>query len=105
MTVTFDVAALPTDGRFRFDDERVEYAESSKNEMKLYICRQLRCMLESFERLNSAASEVFPARSNSKRQRHDGAGTSTDPVSLSPQQLSQVNYYVPASQQQTSSAN
>eukprot|EP00965_Chrysotila_dentata_P199576 6179463-Pleurochrysis_carterae.AAC.4 len=49
MSVTFDVAALPMDGRFRFDDKRVEYAESSKqNEMKLFICRQLRLMLDRY---------------------------------------------------------
>eukprot|EP00965_Chrysotila_dentata_P083317 2748550-Pleurochrysis_carterae.AAC.1 len=51
--------------------------------MKVFMCRQLRVMLNSFERLQVAAQKLFPERA-AKRQRHNGAGASSDPVTLTP---------------------
>eukprot|EP00965_Chrysotila_dentata_P006118 200172-Pleurochrysis_carterae.AAC.1 len=65
--------------------------------MKVFMCRQLRVMLNSFERLQVAAQELFPERA-AKRQRHNGAGASSDPVTLTPQQLAQVEHFAPALQ-------
>eukprot|EP00965_Chrysotila_dentata_P143506 4741596-Pleurochrysis_carterae.AAC.1 len=75
MTVTFDVASLPRDGVFRFDENNVEIPDSSKEQMKLYMCGELRKMLMGFSAHPPTASNL-----------------------LTPQQLVQIDFFAPAAQ-------
>eukprot|EP00965_Chrysotila_dentata_P258163 6213125-Pleurochrysis_carterae.AAC.2 len=79
MTVTFDVASLPRDGIFRFDEEKVQYSEASKRHMKAYMCGELRKLVDVFASLHVAANMNGPP-----------------PPLLSNQQLVQVNFFAPA---------
>eukprot|EP00965_Chrysotila_dentata_P241591 6204371-Pleurochrysis_carterae.AAC.2 len=74
MSVSFDVAALPRDGVFRFDEASVEISEASKAHMKLYIAGELRKMLSAYTAMDEATGRNL----------------------LTPQQLVQVNHLAPA---------
>eukprot|EP00965_Chrysotila_dentata_P008032 261812-Pleurochrysis_carterae.AAC.1 len=80
MSVTFDVASLPCDGVFLFDEERVEYSECSKRHMESYMCGELAKMLDSFRALHVGANMRGPP----------------SPM-LSPQQFAQVEHFAPSS--------
>eukprot|EP00965_Chrysotila_dentata_P259965 6213741-Pleurochrysis_carterae.AAC.5 len=83
LTVTYDVVSLPRDGVFRFDEAFVEFsAASDKEEMKSYICGELRKLLTGFSPLLSGGSS---------------RGAAAYRNLLSAQQLVQVDYYAPAS--------
>eukprot|EP00965_Chrysotila_dentata_P057823 1917386-Pleurochrysis_carterae.AAC.2 len=59
LTVTADIAALPVDGVWRFDEETVEYSSSSKEHMKKYVSRQLRKIIQCYEAMQQGnASQV-----------------------------------------------
>eukprot|EP00965_Chrysotila_dentata_P063683 2110020-Pleurochrysis_carterae.AAC.3 len=88
MTVVVDSAALPVDGVFRFDDQSVDYSANSKEHMKLYICRQLRTLLRSFESMELDD----PTRRVSRNI-------------LTPRQLVQVDFIAPQRAQQAQGAS
>eukprot|EP00965_Chrysotila_dentata_P189942 6173609-Pleurochrysis_carterae.AAC.2 len=81
LTVTNDVVSLPRDGIFRFGEASVEFSAASKEEMKAYICGELRKLLTGFSPL---LSEGFSRGAAAYRNL------------LSPQHLVQVDYYAPA---------
>eukprot|EP00965_Chrysotila_dentata_P110549 3652609-Pleurochrysis_carterae.AAC.1 len=56
LTVTVDIAALRVDGVWRFDEESAEYSTNSKEHMKRYISRQLRIILDVFQRMTEGSS-------------------------------------------------
>eukprot|EP00965_Chrysotila_dentata_P247905 6208032-Pleurochrysis_carterae.AAC.1 len=84
LSVTYDVASLPRDGVFRFDEMSVEFSATSKDHMKSYICGELRKMLDGFSALQSprtlgaAASNLF-----------------------SPQQMVQIDFFAPTAHART----
>eukprot|EP00965_Chrysotila_dentata_P052105 1729280-Pleurochrysis_carterae.AAC.1 len=63
MTILFDVAALPLDGVFRFDESSVLLSDTSKYHMKLYICGELRKMYNAYAAVDKrTARELFSAQ-------------------------------------------
>eukprot|EP00965_Chrysotila_dentata_P204133 6182154-Pleurochrysis_carterae.AAC.4 len=52
LTVTYDVAALPRDGVFRFNNASADYSEASKEHMKAYIYGELRKMHTGFHAIH-----------------------------------------------------
>eukprot|EP00965_Chrysotila_dentata_P255718 6212316-Pleurochrysis_carterae.AAC.1 len=82
MSVTYDVAALPRDGVFRFDEANVEISDSSKQHMKHYICGELRKLLTAYAAMDAETARTL----------------------LTPQQLVQVDFFAPAAQHAAPSA-